>query len=74
MLLFLLRSKHCRGAGCSIRTAAPTKPQPSATHPHQPYHPITIFQVFKLGAINGALALVLWTVLGMPVWKLLGWY
>lgn len=31
-------------------------------------------EVFSMGAINGFLGLLLWAVLGMPVWKLLGWY
>lgn len=31
-------------------------------------------EVFTTGAINGYLALGLWAVLGMPVWKLLGWW
>ncbi len=31
-------------------------------------------QVFKIGFINGLVALALWAGLGMPIWKLLGWY
>lgn len=31
-------------------------------------------EVFKIGAINGVIGLALWAGLGMPVWKLLGWY
>jgi hypothetical protein len=39
------------------------------------WHPSSAFlQVFKIGAINGAFALFLWGALGMPVWKLLGWW
>jgi len=33
-----------------------------------------INEVFSLGAINGLIGLLLWAVLGMPVWKLLGWW
>jgi DASS family divalent anion:Na+ symporter len=35
---------------------------------------MTLPEVFKIGAINGVVALALWAGLGMPVWKLLGWY
>lgn len=35
---------------------------------------MTIPEVFKFGAINGVLALALWAGLGMPMWKLLGWW
>ncbi|KAL6754020.1 2-oxoglutarate/malate translocator [Haematococcus lacustris] len=31
-------------------------------------------EVFKIGAVNGFLGLGLWACLGMPVWKLLGWW
>eukprot|EP00955_Chlamydomonas_euryale_P065885 359384-Chlamydomonas_euryale.AAC.4 len=35
---------------------------------------VKIPEVFTLGAVNGVLALALWAGLGMPVWKLLGWW
>eukprot|EP00197_Chlamydomonas_leiostraca_P013069 CAMPEP_0202870626 /NCGR_PEP_ID=MMETSP1391-20130828/16250_1 /ASSEMBLY_ACC=CAM_ASM_000867 /TAXON_ID=1034604 /ORGANISM="Chlamydomonas leiostraca, Strain SAG 11-49" /LENGTH=530 /DNA_ID=CAMNT_0049551235 /DNA_START=165 /DNA_END=1758 /DNA_ORIENTATION=+ len=31
-------------------------------------------EVFKIGAINGVIGIILWAGLGMPVWKLLGWW
>ena len=31
-------------------------------------------EVFYFGAINGAFSLLLWAALGLPVWKLLGWW
>ena len=31
-------------------------------------------EVFTMGAANGFLSLLMWAVLGMPVWKLLGWW
>lgn len=38
------------------------------------YSPPAPAQVFKIGAVNGALGCLLWAGLGMPVWKLLGWW
>ena len=35
---------------------------------------VKVGEVFKFGAINGVMSLLLWAGLGMPVWKLLGWY
>lgn len=31
-------------------------------------------EVFSMGAVSGFFGLTLWAVLGMPVWKLLGWW
>ncbi len=31
-------------------------------------------EVFSIGMINGYLSLVIWALLGMPVWKLMGWW
>lgn len=31
-------------------------------------------EMFYVGAVNGSAALALWGVVGMPVWKLLGWW
>eukprot|EP00798_Chlamydomonas_sp_ICE-L_P023569 gene23569-9093_t len=31
-------------------------------------------EVFSMGAINGFVGLVIWAGLGMPVWKMLGWW
>lgn len=31
-------------------------------------------EMFYVGAVNGFAALALWGVVGMPVWKLLGWW
>lgn len=35
---------------------------------------VKVGEVFKFGAVNGVMSLALWAGLGMPVWKLLGWY
>uniref|UniRef100_A0A7S3R743 Uncharacterized protein n=1 Tax=Dunaliella tertiolecta TaxID=3047 RepID=A0A7S3R743_DUNTE len=35
---------------------------------------MSLQEVFKLGALNGLLAMILWGGLGMPVWKMLGWW
>lgn len=35
---------------------------------------LRINEVFTMGALNGLMSLLLWFGLGMPVWKLLGWW
>mmetsp|Transcript_912 Transcript_912/g.1363 ORF Transcript_912/g.1363 Transcript_912/m.1363 type:complete len:565 (+) Transcript_912:100-1794(+) len=35
---------------------------------------MTLSEVFKIGALNGLVGFILWGVLGMPVWHLLGWW
>lgn len=35
---------------------------------------MTLPEVFKIGALNGFLSLFLWAGLGMPIWKMLGWW
>lgn len=35
---------------------------------------MTLPEIFKVGAINGFLALAIWAVFGMPCWYLLGWW
>lgn len=35
---------------------------------------VSLNEVFTTGFVSGTLALIIWAVFGMPVWKMLGWW
>ena len=59
-----------------LSAPSPTSPPPSPLQAAVYYGSgfMRLNEVFSLGAINGLVGVLLWSVLGMPVWKLLGWW